>query len=160
MLLKHVELIWIYQYTVIVASSWLPSLPHCWWRTVKQVLNSFLFFFFYLGPVCFGLPKHSAFKAYCAYPKLSSAQINYPCVSYKETEVPEWGCAYIFWFNKRFPKNVVALSSQCLAAAGDMLHCFSLHLTESAGWISTKQAYSSQMFSHWSMSSENCNCHF
>jgi hypothetical protein len=80
----------------------------------------------------------SALKAYCAYPKLSSAQIQYPWVSYKETEVPEWGCAYIFWFHKHFPKNVVALSSQCLAAASNMLHCFSLHLAESAGCFTTK----------------------
>jgi hypothetical protein len=35
------------------------------------------------------LQKHLGLKAYCAYPKLSSAQIQYPCVSYKETEVPE-----------------------------------------------------------------------
>jgi hypothetical protein len=35
------------------------------------------------------LQKHLSLKAYCAYPKLSSAQIQYPCVSYKETEVPE-----------------------------------------------------------------------
>jgi hypothetical protein len=41
-----------------------------------------------------------------------------------------------------------------------MLHCFSLHLAESARWISTKQAHSLQMSSHWSMSSEDCNCHF
>ena len=65
----------------------------------------------------------------------------------------------IFWFNKWFPKDIVALTSQRLAAAGDMLHCFSLFLAESAGWIPTKQAHDSQMSSYRSMSSEDCNCH-
>jgi hypothetical protein len=115
---------------------------------------------FLLGPACLSSGSTSALKVYCAYPTLSSAQIQYPWVSYKETEVPEWGCVYIFWFHKRFPKKVVALSSQCLAAASNMLHCFSLHLAESAGWISTKQAHNSQMSCHRSMSSEEWNCHF
>ena len=39
-----------------------------------------------------------------------------------------------------------------------MLHCFNLHLAESAGWIPTKQAHYSQMFSYRSMSSEDCDC--
>jgi hypothetical protein len=104
------------------------------------------------------LRKHLSHEGLLCNPKLSSAQIQYPCVSYKETEVPECGCAYIFWFKKRCPKNIIALSSQCLAAASNMLHCLSLHLAESAGWISTEQAHSSQMSYHWSMSSESCNC--
>jgi hypothetical protein len=33
------------------------------------------------------------------------------------------------------PKDVIALTSQCLAAADNMLHCFSLLPAESAGWI-------------------------
>ena len=50
-------------------------------------------------------------------------------------------CVYIFWINQRLPKDVVALTSQRLAAVGDMLHCFSLHPAESVGWIPIKQAY-------------------
>jgi hypothetical protein len=103
------------------------------------------------------LRKHLSNEAYCATINCHSAQIQYPYVSYKETEVPEWGCAYIFWFNKRLPKDVVSLTSQRLAAAGHMLHCFSLHPAESAGWIPIKQAHSSQMSSYSSMSCEDCN---
>jgi hypothetical protein len=106
------------------------------------------------------LRKRFSLVAYCSTLNCHSAQIQYPCVFYKETEVLKWGCAYIFWFNKQLPKNVVALTSQCIAAASDMLHCFSLHLAESAGWIPTKQARNSQMSSYRSMSSEDCNCHF
>ena len=29
------------------------------------------------------------------------------CFSNKEAEVPNWGCAYFFWFYKQFPKNTV-----------------------------------------------------
>ena len=105
------------------------------------------------------LRQHLSLEAYCATLNCHSAQIQYPCVSSKETEFPEWGCAYIFCFNKRLPKDV-ALTSQRLAAAGDVLHCFSLHLAESARWISTKQAHNSQMSSYRNMSSEDCNCHF
>ena len=64
-------------------------------------------------------------------------------------------CSYIFWFNKRFPKDDVALTNQRLESAGDVLHCFSLHLAKSAGWISTKQAYNSQVSSYRSMSGED-----
>jgi hypothetical protein len=35
----------------------------------------------------------------------------------------------------KFPKKFVALMSQCLAAARDMLHYFGLLPAESAGWI-------------------------
>ena len=100
----------------------------------------FFFFFFYLGPVSLSSGSISALRLILQTLNCHSAQTQYPCVSYKETEVPEWGCAYIFWFNKQLPKDVAVLTSQCLTAAGDVLHCFSLHLAESAGWISTKQA--------------------
>ena len=45
-------------------------------------------FFFYLGPVCLcsGF-KHRSLVAYCATLNCHSARIQYPCVSYKETEV-------------------------------------------------------------------------
>jgi hypothetical protein len=46
---------------------------------------------------------------------------------------------YIFWFDKRVSKDITALTSQCLAAANDMPHCFSLLPAESAGWIPIKQ---------------------
>jgi hypothetical protein len=36
-------------------------------------------------------------------------------------------------FDKRMPKDPVALTSQCLAATNYMLHCFSLLPAESAG---------------------------
>jgi hypothetical protein len=36
------------------------------------------------------------------------------------------------WFDKLVPKDI-ALTCQCLAAAGNMLHCFSLFPAESAG---------------------------
>jgi hypothetical protein len=45
-----------------------------------------------------------------------------------EAKVPYWGCAYIFWFSNQFPKYVRALTSQHLAAAYNMLHCFRLIL--------------------------------
>jgi hypothetical protein len=50
---------------------------------------STVFFFFFFGPVCISSGSTSAFKAYCAYPKFLTAQIHYPCVSYKQTEVPK-----------------------------------------------------------------------
>ena len=55
----------------------------------------------YLGPVCLRSGfEHRSLMAYCATLNYHSAQIQYPCVSYKETEVLNWGCAYIFWFSK------------------------------------------------------------
>ena len=46
------------------------------------------FFFLYLGPVCLRSGfKHRSLMAYCATLKCHSAHIQYPCVSYKETEV-------------------------------------------------------------------------
>jgi hypothetical protein len=96
-------------------------------RAITRPEGFFFFFFLSSGST-------SAIKAYCATLNFHQ-HIQYPCVSYKETEVPECGCVYIFWFKKRFPKHVVALWSRCLAAASDMLHCFSLHPAESAGWM-------------------------
>jgi hypothetical protein len=40
-----------------------------------------------------------------------------------------------------FPKNIAALTSQCLAAARDMLHCFGLLPAESAVWIPIEKAH-------------------
>jgi len=46
------------------------------------------FYFFYLGPVCLSSGfKHCSLVAYCATLNCHSAQIQYPCVSYKETEI-------------------------------------------------------------------------
>jgi hypothetical protein len=67
---------------------------------------------------------------------------------------------YIFWFDKRVPKDVIALTSQCPAATGNVLHCFSLYPAESAGWIPTKQAHSIQVPSYRSMSCQDRNYHF
>jgi hypothetical protein len=92
-------------------------------QLVRKVTFLLLFFFFFfLGPVCISSGSTAAFKAYCAYPKYLTAQIHYPCGSYKETKVPNWGCAYFFLFNNRFPKSIIALSSQCLAAVLLLLH--------------------------------------
>jgi hypothetical protein len=74
-----------------------------------------------------------------------SAQIQQPCAFYVEAKVSYWGCAYFFWFNKQIPKNVVALMSQRLAAANNMLHCFGLLPAESARWIPIKQDHSIQV---------------
>jgi hypothetical protein len=71
---------------------------------------------------------------------IHSAQIHQPCAFYVEAQVSYLGSAYFFWFEKRIPKNVIALTSQRLAAANNILHCFGLLPAESAGWISIKQA--------------------
>jgi hypothetical protein len=71
-----------------------------------------------------------------------SAQIQQPCAFYEEVKVSYRGCAHFFCFDKQIHKNVVALTSQCLAAANNMLHCFYLLPAESAGWIPIKQAHS------------------
>jgi hypothetical protein len=70
-----------------------------------------------------------------------SAQIQQPCAFYVEAEVSYWGRAYFFWFEKQIPRNVVALTSQRLAAAINMLHCFGLIPAVSAGWIPIEQAH-------------------
>jgi hypothetical protein len=56
---------------------------------VRYFFFFFFFFFFFLGPICISSGSTSAFKAYCGYPKLLTAQIHYPCGSYKETKVPK-----------------------------------------------------------------------
>jgi hypothetical protein len=71
---------------------------------------------------------------------IHSAQIQQPCAFYEEVNVSYWGCAYIFWFDKQIPKNTAALTSQRLAAANNMLHCFSLLPAESVGWLHIKEA--------------------
>jgi hypothetical protein len=88
---------------------------------------------------------------------IHSAQIQQPCAFYEEAKVSYWGCAYIFWFDKQIPKNAVPLTSQRLAAANNMLHCFSLLPTEFAGWIPIKQAHGIQVPSYRSMSCEDGN---
>jgi hypothetical protein len=93
-------------------------------------------------------------------PKWHHYYFRYSCGSYEETKVPNWGCAYLFWFKNWITKNIIVLSCQCLAAAGDMLHCFSLQPAKSAGWIPNVQAHSLQMSSYLSMYSEICSCHF
>jgi hypothetical protein len=70
-----------------------------WLLSHLPALPTQIFFFFYLGPVCISSGSTSAIKAYCAYPKLSSAQIQYPSISYKETEVPE--CNWVKKFGSR-----------------------------------------------------------
>jgi hypothetical protein len=69
------------------------------------------------------------------------------------------GCTYIFRFDKPVPKDVIALTSQRLAAANNMLHCSSLLPAESAGWIPIEQARSIQVPSYRSMSCEDRNYH-
>jgi hypothetical protein len=66
----------------------------------------------------------------------------------------------MFWFSKQLPKDILALTSQRLAAADTMLHCFGLHPAESAGWILIKQAHNIQVPPHRSMSCEDRNYHF
>jgi hypothetical protein len=44
-----------------------------------------------------------------------SAQIQQPYAFYVEAKVSYWGCVYFFWFDKQIPKNVVVLTSQCVA---------------------------------------------
>jgi hypothetical protein len=84
--------------------------------------------------------------------------IQQPCAFYVEAEVSYWGCAYLFWFDKQIPKNVVALTSQCLTLANNMLHGFGLLPAESAGWIPIKQGHSIQVPSYRGMSCEDGNC--
>jgi hypothetical protein len=78
----------------------------------------------------------------------------------RHRSLTEAGCTYIFWFDKRVPKDVMALTSQCVAAANSSLHCFSFLPAESAGWIPIEQARSIQVPSYRSMSCEDRNYHF
>jgi hypothetical protein len=57
----------------------------------------------------------------------------------------------LFLLVQQLPKNVVALTSQRLAAAHNILHCFSLLPAESAGWIPIKQAHGIQVPSYRSI---------
>jgi hypothetical protein len=41
----------------------------------------------------------------------------------RHRSLTEAGCTYICWFDKRVPKDVIALMSHRLAAANNMLHC-------------------------------------
>ena len=75
--------------------------PHTHTHTHIHTQKHTFFFFFCLGPVCLRSGfKHRSLLASCATLKCHSAQIQYPCVSYEETEVLNWGCVYIFWFSK------------------------------------------------------------
>jgi hypothetical protein len=49
--------------------------------------------------------------AYCANPKHYIQHIQQPCASYKKAQVPHSGCADVLWFNKRIPKDSVALTA-------------------------------------------------
>jgi hypothetical protein len=72
--------------------------------THLHLVPGFFFFFYYLGPVCFSSGSTSAFKAYCATLNSRSAQIHYPCVSYKETEVLSEAVLTSFGSTNGFPK--------------------------------------------------------
>jgi len=73
-----------------------------------------------LGPVSL-CPRCTSALGLLCNPKYSNQyRFNNP-VPLIEAKVPYWGCAYIFWFDKRVPKDVTALMSQRLAAA-NMLH--------------------------------------
>jgi hypothetical protein len=64
-------------------------------------------------------------------------------------------CANICWFDKWVPKDIIALASQRLAAADNMLHCFSLLPAASAGRIPFTQAHDIQVPSYRSLSCED-----
>jgi hypothetical protein len=49
--------------------------------------------------------------------------------------------ADIFWFDIRIPNDIKALTTQHLAAADNVLHCFNLLPAESAGRIPFKQSH-------------------
>ena len=58
------------------------------------------------------------------------------------------------------PKTKVALTSQCLATANNVLHCFGVHPTKSADCIPIRQAHSVQVPPYRSMPCVDRNCHF
>jgi hypothetical protein len=64
------------------------------------------------------------------------------------------------WFSKQLPKEIIAPTNQRLAAANDMMHCFSLHPAKFARLISIKQAHDMQVLLHRSMSHEDRNYYF
>jgi hypothetical protein len=114
-----------------VQKTWGKSVKR--WRTWR--IHSFIFWARQLIPW-----MHLSLRLIVQPLNIHSAQIQQPCAFYEEAKVSYWGCAYFFWFEKQIPKNIVALTSQRLAAANNMLHCFSLLPAESAGWIPIKQA--------------------
>jgi hypothetical protein len=58
-----------------------------------------------------------------------SAGTHQPGLSYTYTQRPY---LYVFWFNKELTKEIIMLRSQGLAAANNMVHCFSIHVAKSA----------------------------
>jgi hypothetical protein len=67
---------------------------------------------------------------------------------------------YVDWFNHQAPKEIMALMSQCLEAASNMLYCFNLLPAESTGRIPFKQTHGMLVLSHRSVPSESRNYHF
>jgi hypothetical protein len=80
---------------------------------------------FFLGPLCIGSGCTSPFKAYCAtlniyqHGFIISVSLTKRQTSLTEAVLNSFGSA------SYFPK-ILALSSQCITAASDELHCFSL----------------------------------
>jgi hypothetical protein len=100
------------------------------------MLQCFFFFFFLLGPVSIDAPVcTAAFEVYCAALNTRFSPDSTASASYKEAEVLYCGCTNVCWFNRQAPKDIIALASQCLAVARNMLYCFYLLPAESAGWI-------------------------
>jgi hypothetical protein len=64
-------------------------------------------------------------------------------------------CLFLLVRQADSQKTLVALTSQRLAAANNMLHCFGLLPAESAGWIPIKHADSIQVPSYRGMSRED-----
>ena len=58
------------------------------------------------------------------------------------------------------PKDTIALSSQRLTTANNVLHCFGLHPTKSADWIPIKQTHSVQVPPYRSVHCVGCSYHF
>jgi hypothetical protein len=67
-------------------------------------------------------------------------------------------CLFLLVRQADSQKNVVALTSQRLAAANNMLHCFGFLPAESAVWIPIIQAHSIQVPSYRGMSRKDGNC--
>jgi hypothetical protein len=73
---------------------------------------------------------------------INSAQIPYPRASYEEAEVPDGGCTYVCRFKDKISKNIIALTSQSLAAANNVLYCFNVPPAEPAEGIPYEQTLS------------------
>jgi hypothetical protein len=109
-----------------------------WFETVLMSLCLFFFLFFFRARQ-HNCPGWTTASGLLCNPKiLHSAQIQQPCVSNKEAEVPNWGCAYVFWFDNLIPKDIEAPTSQHLAVTDNLLHCFGILPAESAGRIPLK----------------------